>query len=565
MCIPFYGPEGHYFTEDEEVIIWELISKILSDPQISKFAQNGMFDFTFLLRTMSILTNNFTFDSMLAHHLCYAELPKGLDALVSYYTTHPYYKDEGKDWRNVSDYTRFWQYNCKDAAYVHELYPTLMNELESYGQLTEFWFLMDLHTPLMEMQYRGIRTDRVGIQQLKEATDKAVVEMQKQLNEMAGKELNPNSSKQLQHYFYVEKKIKPYTNRKTGNWTTDDTALKRLSRRGYEEATLIQSIRKYKKLSSTYLVNRADSDGRLRCSYNIAGTETGRLSSSSTLFGTGTNLQNQPPAIKPYYHADDGYIMLEADEKQAEAVVVAYLAGDEKMIEGFESGVDVHTYNASNIFDVTMDQVMQDQRQLGKKVVHASNYDMGYKTFALQTELPEREAKLLLNAYHSRYPGLRRWHNSIREELTRSRRLLNLFGRHRLFLGMLNDHTFKAAYAFKPQSTVAEVLNRALVKITQADDLYERDFQLLGTVHDSLLNQFPATLDNALYIIPRLEELMTIQLTGKDGREFTIGIDFKIGYNWGRQSEQNPNGMVEIKAADPALIKKAWDDVHNKS
>jgi uracil-DNA glycosylase family 4 len=555
MSIPLMDNQGAYWTPEEEVKIWQGCAKILAAKNIKKIMQNGMFDVMFILRTMNIKTENFFFDTMLAQHICYTDLPKGLDYLTSVYTYFPYYKDEGKlsHLKVIKNWDQYWEYNAKDSAYLLPISEKLIEELEEFNATDDMEYTMNLHKPLMEMEFNGILTDVEGIKKIKQEYEEKIQTLQKQLNEIVGKELNVNSSKQMIAYFYGICMIKPYINRKTGNATCDTVALHRIAKKGSKgsiEAKLIIKIRKYQKLVSTYFNIAVDDDNRLRCSHKIAGTVSGRIATEKTYFGTGSNLQNQPYVFKHYLIADPDWILCECDLAKAEAHVVAYLTQDTNMIESFISGIDVHSFNASKIFHVPIEDVIEEaktkkadqkatMRYMGKKVVHASNYSMGPLTFSdnLAKEevfMSQAECKKLLNNYSDRFPGLKRWHRSIEEEVSTTRILHNLFGRPKRFLGDMNAALFRNAYSYKPQSTVAELLNRGMIKCVNDPRLGKNgfDIRMLTTVHDSMVFQFHKDqIQNLLTILLIIKDHMTHTFTYR-GKSFTIGLDAKIGTQW---------------------------------
>ena len=549
MSIPLINNSGNIFSSEQETEIWRLTSQILESPSIGKIMQNGMFDMMFLVRTLGIKTSHLSFDTMLAQHLAWSDLPKGLDFITSVYTFYPYYKDEGKQahLKTIKDWDQYWRYNARDAIITHSAKAPLQEELNKISANETYQHLLKLHRPLMEMEYRGILTDQnpsSGIPAAQKIINHRIGALQSALDRFCGKPLNVNSPKQMKEYFYVDLELKPYVNRKTKNLSVDDTALKRIARKkskGSAEAMIIRKIRENRKLMSNYFSVSVDSDSRLRCQYKISGTSTGRLASAKTFFGSGTNLQNIPKAFKSYLIPDPGYFLIEVDLSQAEARVVAYISQDANMIKAFESSIDCHTYNASQIFDVKMENVTKAQRDMGKRVVHASNYAMGYKTFALNAEIPEPRAKSLLNQYHSRFPGLKRWHSEIDREVHQTRMLRNLFNRPKRFLGPLDPIHLKAAYAYIPQSSVAELLNRGLVDISRDDWLKSQDLQLLLTVHDSIIFQIPITSDPVYLskIFHRVAAHLEKTLYAK-GQPFVIPCDFKI-------STKNWKNMIEVK------------------
>jgi len=573
MSIPLMNNKGNYWTTIEEVQIWQGLAEILGASSIRILGQNIMFDSVFTLRTMSIKTDNLFFDTMIAQHLAYTELPKGLDYLTSVYTYYPYYKDEGKQahLKVIKDWYQYWTYNAKDSAYLLPISERLLEELNEFECTDAMEYSMNLHKPLIEMEYNGFLVDVEGVKKTKAQYEKRINALQHGLNKIARRELNPGSSKQMVAYFYGICMIKPYINRKTGNATCDTVALHRIAKKnskGSIEARMIIKIRKYSKLVSTYFNVPVDEDNRLRCSHKIAGTVSGRIATERTFFGTGTNLQNQPYIFKYFLTSDPDWILCECDLAKAEAHVVAYLTQDANMIEAFESGIDVHSFNASKIFNVPIEQVIHEaktkkadqrstMRYMGKKVVHASNYNMGPQTFSDQLAVEEifmsqSECKQLLQNYSDRFPGLKRWHRQIEDEVTQSRILYNLFGRPRRFLGDMNPALFRNAYSYKPQSTVAELLNRGMIKCVNDSRLGKAgyDIRFLTTVHDSVVFQFhKSQIPNLLQILLIIKDHMTHTFTYK-GKSFTIGLDAKIGRQWaGKTAEIGSFTQPEIDSA----------------
>lgn len=559
MCIPLMDNSGDYWTLEEELAIWQKTAEILASPKVKKIMQNGMFDTMYMLRRMDFQVENFSFDTMLAQHLCWTDLPKGLDFLTSVYTYMPYYKDDGKEahLKLIKDWDMYWQYNAKDCVATHKCAIALAKEIDKLDIWNHMEYQMKLHKPLMEMEYRGLKVQPEGIETMRKEMEEEIVSLQNELDTIVGHSLNINSSAQMIKYFYGDLLIKPYINRKTGRPTTDSVALHRIAKKGKkgsEEAHLILKLRKLKKLVSTYFTIPIDDDNRLRATYKIGGTSSGRLASAKTFFGTGMNLQNQPPIIKKFFVADDNMLMAEFDLARAEAHLVAYLSQDENMMRAFTSGIDVHTYNAAEIFHITMEEVTKEHRNLGKRVVHASNYAMGPMTFSDNLAkddyfLSMGECRNLLNAYAKRFPGLPRWQKSIDQEVSKTRMLYNLFGRPKRFLGMLNSAMFRNAYSYIPQSTIAELLNRSLIKMYEDPWFTESNIQFLTTVHDSVVLQFPKQEKENLSFVQELcqkvQEHLSHTFTVK-GRSFMIGLDGKIGYAWGRDYVELPDFSIPV-------------------
>jgi len=505
------------------------------------------------------------------------------------------------------------EYNGLDVINTLDVYENILPHLDE-RYITTYQFTERLLEPLMYMMTRGVLVDVERLEKVKEETDKKIIVKQQALNELAGEELNPNSPKQLKEYFYIKKGIPPYTKRSSTGSTTitvDDKALQRIargtsSRPGLPEAKLIQEIRALKKLSGTYLDLDLDKDKRFRCSYNPRGTKFGRLSSSKTIFGTGMNMQNLPYVFKQFLIADPNYLMFEIDKAKAEWVVVAYASGDQNMIRVIEEGLDPHIHTAHLMTDIDPEIIKEDEeaighltdateiarirkelaskspairkafeeasfiprtmsiRQCGKKSNHGLNYDEGYRTFALTNEMLEAEAKKIIHLYkHKAYPGIPKWHKSIQEKLRHDRTLVNCFGRTYKFLGAWDQDLFKAAYAFIPQSTVADLVNYGV-----SDSYYDTKFpmnlvELLGQVHDSILGQYPLgnpksfqTFLMAARAMQRVAKYMNREME-YSGRTFYIDNDMKVGNVWAGLKEVNLN-------ASEANLAKELEGVYNE-
>lgn len=501
---------------------------------------------------------------------------------------------------------QFPKYSALDAACTFEIYKSFWHDLiptyESAYRMT-----VNLFPVLMFMQTRGILINRVALEETKVDVLKSAAEKQEELNNLCGRTLNVNSSKDCQKYFYFELGINPYRNKK-GGITCDDLALQRLvrgtaSRPGLRQAKLVQDIRGLQKLYGTYLNLEFDEDGRIRCSFNPRGSKFGRLSSSKTIFGTGMNFQNLPQEFKKFLVPDPGYCFLEVDKRQAEWVVVAYLTGDANMMAAVESGSDVHVHTARLMFNVPADLVKYEHklighltdtdeilerrqsdpvlqkfyqptwprnmslRQCGKKSNHGLNYAEGYRQFAMINEIDEKEAKRVVELYHSIYPGIRMWYENIKRMLKRDRTLTNCFGRAVHFLDAWGDDLFKSAYSMLPQSTVVDSLNKGMVDIYNDEHLCAKkhyNLDVLAQVHDSILLQVPIKWAVGA---EDFEEILgkIIQYTSPsisyNNRTFQIASDFKIGMNWSEQHEEkNPLGMQDISIWDDARrVVKQWE------
>ena len=497
----------------EEVVVWKHIAEILQDPEIPKIGQNIVFDASVLKELLGIEVKNIVFDTMLAFHLLYPEMPKALDFLTSLYTDQPYYKDM------ISE--DLYTYNGLDAMVTFECYEKIKEELIEANQL-EFYnkYVNSLIPVVIDMQLKGVK---INVELMKKASVELTEEtlsLQKRLNEVVGHELNVSSPKQMKAFLFEELKLPPKINRKTKNLSANEEVLKELAQKNPSPIfDLILKIRENQKLVSTYLKAEVE-DGRIRCSYNIAGTESGRFSSSKSIWGSGTNLQNVPEGIaRKIFIPNEGNIFVSFDLSQAEARVVAYLADCKVLIELFEKGGDIHSENANRLFG----QVNKELRFTAKTLIHAANYGIGPISFGKIANISTSEARKALSLFFELYPEIRRWHSFIKDEIKRTRSLTTPLGRRRMFFGFYGDQLFRDAFSYIPQSTVADILNQGLKKT------FESGYSVCLQCHDSFLVQvLPIQVTET---IREIKELMNIPIF-INRRWCRIPVSIKVGLNW---------------------------------
>jgi DNA polymerase I-like protein with 3'-5' exonuclease and polymerase domains len=254
-------------------------------------------------------------------------------------------------------------------------------------------------------------------------------------------------------------------------------------------------------------------DGRLRTWLNVAGTETGRFSSSETFLEASTNLQNMPKkvaALDPKYDVRDclvpdaGNVFVEVDLSQAEARIVAALCGDQELLARWNDPMfNVHTWTAARIFKKEEDDVTESEYYIGKRSRHALNYLMGWKHFqrtvnadadVTGVSLTAGRARTIVDAYHALHPRLEEWWRRVARLLDSESTLTTPLGRRRTFFGRRSKEIWltdvhKEAIAFVPQSTVADLLNRGLLRWWRRHD--DKVGRVILQVHDSILVSVP--------------------------------------------------------------------------
>lgn len=581
MCIPFADSTGDYFLLKQEIEIWKKIAEILEDSRIRICGQNLVFDGHFLLRTMGIKVTNLD-DTMIAQNTIMPDYPKGLDFITSLWTDHPYYKADGKEFfKGSGKYEKFWRYNATDALICDEALPKQLEEVKRLSNTKIYEQQTKMVEPLVYMMEKGLKVDVQKMEATNRDYEQKIIDFQYQLDTIVGRPLNASSFKQLENYFRYEKKMKPF--KKAGKITYDDDAMKRMIRKDIAEAKLIQQIRRYTKLRSTYLdLGKIDDDGRIRCSYNPVGTRYSRLSSSKNIWGTGGNQQNFPHHIQEFLGPDDGYVFYAFDLGQAENRIVAYVGEIINMIECFETGEDVHSKTARMIMRVyyqtkdlkdhsvhdlsPLGDETKDWRFWGKKSNHGFNYDLGYKNFSLVNELKETDGKLVYLAYHRLYPGIQQAYQAyVRHQLRNGRTLTNLMKRTTLFLGAITgskaDATFKEAYSCIPQGTVGDIINRRGINyIYYNQDLFA-PIELLRQVHDEIGFQIPLSVSWSEHarMLTLIKENLEQPLTTHNGRSFVIPADLVIGRTMNKDKGKN----ISFEGDLTYDLKQAWKELND--
>jgi len=392
-----------------------------------------------------------------------------------------------------------------------------------YSLKDHFTFQQSLFFPVLRMMNRGIRIDVSQKAALRDALIKAQFERQERLDYLAGHPLNPNSPTQLSEFFYNDLGIPGVKNLTGDSLTTDSPAMALIAERQPILKPLCQLIVELRSISvflSTFIDARLDSDGRMRCSFNIAGTETYRFSSSENAFGSGMNLQNIPvkekqkikggadyialPNIRKLFIPDPGHTFFDIDLDRADLQVVIWEADDADMKKALRSGLDMHCVNACDVFDIKgipydelaeghpnypdhRGRIGEAARGKAKAGVHATNYGVGDRKLAQTLGITVAEAARFRARWFAAHPGIRKWHLRTEKAATKRGFIENRFGARIYTFGRIN---LPELLGWLPQSTVAGVINRGLCAIDAAQQRGETSIQLLIQVHDSLAGQF---------------------------------------------------------------------------
>ena len=573
ICINLRDEERNRFTTHQERSILLAIKKLCDSHRI--IAQNGSFD-SYHEWLRNGLRFRVWFDTLLAHHTLYPQLPHNLAFLVSQYTTHPFYKDEGRKWKEGGDINGYWIYNCKDAALTYAVYERLARELRDQGQ-EKFFFshVMRAQPHLVSATVHGVLVDAsvkdVVTEQVNKDVDNFKAEFHRLVQELTEDDEylpNPNSPMQLQELFFDRLRLH-------GKGRSTDEANREVIMRDARTPPLAREMmgalnrfKKEDKFRGTYAESKVSQDGRFRCEYKQYGVSRapGRLSSAALIYGEGGNMQNQPIRARGMFIADPGCVFLYFDLSQAEARVVAYRANIPKWKEQFEQAridgkYDCHRALASEMFKVPYDKVpIKDHdekgvptiRYVAKRCRHALNYRMEKWKLAEVTDLPFHQASRAWVVYHALTPELRYWWQAEEKSFRQDREVYNALGRRLKIIQRLDESAFESLIAFYPQSTIGDKVTQVWYQSEEDDEWPDRMYARVAIdVHDNLVAiAYPKYARTCLKIMKKYAEspIMVQDVYKHKPEPLIIPAELKTSYpsSWSKEKGafvEDPRGQ----------------------
>ena len=447
---------------------------------------------------------------------------------------------------NLSDPTTDDIYNFAKTDDFKKTSEIIFAELEKRGLKKVY---DDIESPLIsiieKMDAKGVKIDVDFLNNLSKTYHTELSKLEKKIWEYAGVEFNINSPKQLGEIIFDKMALTAKGLKKTtgGARSTRESELEKL-RDAHPMIPLLFEYRELQKLLSTYIdtiPTLVDVGGRLHAHFLQTGTTTGRMSSQ------GPNLQNIPTktdlgrAIRKAFIAEKGFVLCALDYSQIELRIAAFLSGDEKLIEIFTKGEDVHTAVASEVFEVPLDKVDKEMRRKAKVINFGILYGMGVN--ALRTNLGEgtdrAEAQKFYNDYFIKFSGLATYLDHTKAEAKRNGYTETFFGRRRYFEGIDSKVPFIRAMAERMainapiQGTSADIIKIAMKKI---DDYLmskglEKDAYLILQVHDELVYEIKES--KVKEISGEIKKIMETVIDSKDIKGIRLSANSAMGKNWG--------------------------------
>ena len=516
---------------------WEALLRDLFSGDIAKAAHNVK-DLTRALLERDLPAEGFVFDTALAGYLldataggydlqrlfvayCGAELPAPAHLERDAFSLLG---------NNAAAEAALCSYTSAVAA-LYEVLPPRLEELNMTALLHEME--LPLCRVLAEMELAGFRIDGAALARFGEDLQQRIVTLEQSIYHMAGEEFNINSPKQLGAILFDKLQLPHGKKTKTG-WSTNAEVLEKLR----YEAPIVDKVleyRQYAKLRSTYadgLLRAVSPDGRVRTSFQMTVTATGRLSS------TEPNLQNIPTRtelgseIRRLFIAGDGNVLVDADYSQIELRLLAHMAGDEAMQQAFLSGADFHTVTAAKVFHVPESEVTHQMRSRAKAVNFGIVYGMSAFSLSQDIHVTVAEAKDYMERYFATYPGVKQYMTDIVEKAKEQGYVETLYHRRRALPELKSSNFIQRSFGERValnmpiQGTAADIMKLAMLQVY--DRLRRENLQarLIMQVHDELIVECPEAEQEAV------EKLLRQEMEQVTALAVPLTAEAHSGKNW---------------------------------
>ena len=508
MSFSYQKNEAYYvhIPEGQEKAIVNEFKSFFEHPEIQKIAQNLKYDYKVLAK-YGIYIKGPVFDTMLAHYLLEPDKRHNMEVLAQNYLNYSPISIEtliGKKGKNQlsmrqAPLEQLCPYACEDADITFQLKEIFHRKLEGSKTFEVFKKIeMPLIPVLSAMEMEGIKIDIEALADFSNELEQRVVELNDNVQQLAGTPFNLASPKQLGQILFEHMKLvdKPKKT-KTGQYSTsEDTLLKLKGKHAIIDDIL--EFRQLQKLKSTYvdaLPELADADThRIHTTYQQAVAATGRLSSVNP------NLQNIPirsekgrEVRKAFVPKNVDFTLLAADYSQIELRLMAHLSQDEGMLSAFQNGEDIHAATAAKVYQVELEKVSREQRSYAKMVNFGIIYGISAFGLAQRLGIKRGEAKEIIDNYFLQYPKVKDYMDLSIENAREKGFVETIMGRKRMLNDINSRNAVVRGYAERNainapiQGSAADIIKMAMINVDET--IKEQDFKskLLLQVHDELV------------------------------------------------------------------------------
>ena len=422
----------------------------------------------------------------------------------------------------------------EDTAWIEALYELFKPKLEEFGLLS---VLTDIELPLCpvlaRMERIGVLVDGQALSDFGKQLQLGIDVLQAEIYELAGEKFNILSPKQLGHILFEKLGLPPVKKTKTGYSTNVDVMEKLRPKHAIVGKVL--DYRQLTKLNSTYVEGLGkviDADGRIHTSFQNTVTATGRLSS------TEPNLQNIPvrtplgAEMRKMFVSPAGKVLVDADYSQIELRLLAHMSGDSAMIDGFNSGVDIHTVTASQVFSLPQDAVPPELRRAAKAVNFGIVYGISAYSLSEDIHVSVPQAKEYMEKYFEHYSGVRAYMDRVVEQGREDGFVSTMYGRRRwlpeLKSSNFNTRSFgeRVALNMPIQGTAADIIKLAMIRVDSRLRAEKLEARLVLQVHDELIVECPEGEAE------QVKALLQEEMEGVAALSVPLVADAKAGRTW---------------------------------
>lgn len=538
-----------YFSFDGEEILYieekdiEKVKIVLENEDIEKIGYELKNDYI-SLRPYEIELKNMEFDISIAEYIIDSKSSTSysFDSIASKYMYKKFLSEEDVLGKGAKAITFKGLSEKKLDEYVEGIVSTVFGSIEKMRKVIKDdnmeMLFYDLEMPLVEvlgdMEYTGICVDRDIVNDLGVEFDDIIIKTEKKIFELAGESFNVNSPKQLGVILFEKLGLPPVKKTKTG-YSTNAEVLEKL-RDKHEIIDLITEFRTIVKLKSTYiegiksLIN--EKDGRIHSSFNQTIASTGRISS------TEPNMQNIPVKtevgrqIRKVFVSKKGTKLVDADYSQVELRVLAHMSGDENMIEAFESGEDIHRKTASQVFNVSFEDVTSELRSAAKAVNFGIIYGKSDFGLAQDLNITQKQAKEYIAGYFAKYGKIKGFLDSIVKNAEETGYSTTIFNRRRYIPEILSKNFIeknrgrRAAMNAPIQGSAADIIKIAMVNVYNSLKSDELKSKLILQVHDELIVE---ALEDE---VDQVSELLRDEMENAINLAVKLDVDLNVGTSW---------------------------------
>lgn len=429
--------------------------------------------------------------------------------------------------------------DCGPAKLALAISQALSNQLQANG-LTPVYENIELPLVpvLARMQELGFAINPAAFKSFLEDVQKELDQLTQKIYAEAGMKFNIGSSRQLGEILFGKMGLPESKRTRTGQHSTSQATLEKLA----EEYPIVESVLQYRKLDkmrSTYLdplPRLMDENNRIHSTFNQEATATGRISSSDP------NLQNIPvrgslgTRMRACFVPGPGNLLIAADYSQIELRVLAYMSGDQNLIDAFRQGEDIHARTAALIFDTDRDKLEADQRRMAKTINFGLLYGMGARKLGQELKISPTQAKDFIDRYFARLSGLKDFYERILQGAREKGYVQSMAGRRRWLPEIHSANGQALAQAERQainaviQGTAADIMKLAMLAVANDAVLKKMRAEIVLQVHDELLLEAPTEV--ASEAGARVASLMEDVQPGGTRLTIPLKVDWGTGKNW---------------------------------